>query len=208
MLQNSIKTLPAVICVMVGAVPHLAISAPSGSMGPSALAAAKLKKAPPPGWIRHYLPDDRYKVAGRVWKWVSTENDRYFHKPSCPHILKQPADGVIGFASADDAREAGYQSDPDCASNAAYERSWIRESMTQNNASGPKSSGMLPAVTANPEHESGFDWMVPKRSAASIARERKWAENRLRAQIMSRQTITGSSAFGSSTSTTSGSFRP
>ncbi len=82
---------------------------------PSARQAARLKWRPPAGWIRHYLGDDRYKVAGGTWKVVSTNLDTYYHRPSCPNMLRQPAGGVMGFASAADAQEAGYRSDSYCA---------------------------------------------------------------------------------------------
>ena len=55
------------------------LAKPSNS--PSAKAAAKLAKNPPAGWINHYLPADRYKVAGKVWQVVSTELDTYYHRP-------------------------------------------------------------------------------------------------------------------------------
>lgn len=82
---------------------------------PSARQAARLKWRPPAGWIRHYLGDDRYKVAGGTWKVVSTNLDTYYHRPSCPNMLRQPAGGVMGFASAADGQEAGYRADPYCA---------------------------------------------------------------------------------------------
>ena len=79
---------------------------------PSAKAAARLKKHPRTPWIAHYLPDDRYKVAGGVWKYVSTNLDTYYHVPSSPNMMRQPNSGVIGFASARAAEEAGYKPDP------------------------------------------------------------------------------------------------
>lgn len=79
---------------------------------PSAQAAAKLKHNPPSGWINHYLPDDRYKIKGGTWKFVSTELDTYYHLPSSPLMLRQSPNIVIGFASAADAEEAGYRPGP------------------------------------------------------------------------------------------------
>ena len=79
---------------------------------PSALAAARLKYRPPYNWIRHYLGDDRYKIAGNVWKFVSTTTDQYYHRPDSPFMLAQPAGIVIGFASAAEAEEAGYLPGP------------------------------------------------------------------------------------------------
>jgi hypothetical protein len=73
-----------------------------------------LKYHPPTNWIRHYLPDDRYKVAG-LWKVVSTQHDSYYHRANCPNMLRQPAGIVIGFNSGLDAREAGYLPDNTCA---------------------------------------------------------------------------------------------
>lgn len=79
--------------------------------GHSARRAAQLKKSAP-GWLSHYLPDDRYKIEGKVWKYVSTDLDTYYHRPDSPNMLRQPAERVIGFASAKDAEEAGYKPDP------------------------------------------------------------------------------------------------
>jgi hypothetical protein len=75
---------------------------------PSVRAAARLKHNPPAGWIRHYLPDDRYKILGGTWKYVSTELDRFYYPAWAPEMLRQSANRVIGFASAQDAEEAGY----------------------------------------------------------------------------------------------------
>ena len=80
--------------------------------GPSARAAASLKKNPRTQWLAHYLPDDRYKIAGKVWKYVSTNLDTYYHVPSSPNMMRQPNSAVIGFSSAQEAEEAGYKPDP------------------------------------------------------------------------------------------------
>ena len=80
--------------------------------GPSAKAAARLKKNPRTQWLAHYLPDDRYKIAGGVWKYVSTNLDTYYHTPNSANMMRQPNAGVIGFASAREAEEAGYKPDP------------------------------------------------------------------------------------------------
>jgi hypothetical protein len=90
----------------------------AGPMGPSAKMAAKLKKSPAPSWLAHYLPDDRYKIAGGVWKFVSTDLDTYVHLPNSPLMLRQSADSVIGFASMADAEEAGYTPEPGLAASA------------------------------------------------------------------------------------------
>ena len=94
----------------------LAIGAASSShaapAGPSAKAAASLKKNPRTQWLAHYLPDDRYKIAGGVWKYVTTNLDTYYHRPDSPNMLRQPNSNVIGFASAQEAAEAGYSPDP------------------------------------------------------------------------------------------------
>src|SRR5690606_12189929 len=58
---------------------------------PSARQAVRLKYHPPKNWLRHYLGDDRYKIAGKVWKVVSTQLDTYYHRPDCPNMLRQPA---------------------------------------------------------------------------------------------------------------------
>ena len=91
------------------ALPIVAQAAPSG---PSAKAAARLKKYPTSNWLAHYLPEDRYKIAGGIWKYVSTDLDTYFHRPYSPYMMRQPASRVIGFSSAAEAIEAGYRPDP------------------------------------------------------------------------------------------------
>lgn len=87
-------------------------SAQAGPMGPSAQMAARLKKYPTSSWLAHYLPDDRYKIAGGVWKYVSTDLDTYYHRPNSPLMLRQSAGRVIGFSSTKEAEEAGYMPGP------------------------------------------------------------------------------------------------
>ena len=103
-------------CLLMGALAcHSAATwaAPAAkSNGPSARAAAKLKTSPRTQWLAHYLPNDRYKIAGNIWKFVSTNLDTYYHLPNSPNMMRQPNDNVIGFASAADAEEAGYKPDP------------------------------------------------------------------------------------------------
>ncbi len=95
----------------VGFVTTSATAGPSTS--PSAKMAARLKYHPPKNWMGHYLPDDRYKI-GSTWRVLSTELDMFYHRPDCPNMLRQSAGSVIGFASADDALEAGYKPDALC----------------------------------------------------------------------------------------------
>lgn len=83
-----------------------------GPMGPSAEMAARLKTNPTSSWLAHYLPDDRYKIAGGVWKYVSTDLDTYYHRPNSALMLRQPAGLVIGFSSAKEAEDAGYRPAP------------------------------------------------------------------------------------------------
>lgn len=102
-------TASALAIVAIGSLSVLAHAAPAG---PSAKAAARLKKNPTSTWLAHYLPDDRYKIAGGVWKYVTTNLDSYYHVPSSSNMMRQPNSGVIGFASAREAEEAGYKPDP------------------------------------------------------------------------------------------------
>ncbi len=90
----------------------LGTSVQAGPSGPSARMAARLKKYPTSQWLAHYLPDDRYKIAGGVWKYVSTDLDTYYHRPESAYMMSQPAGRVIGFSSAAEAEEAGYRPDP------------------------------------------------------------------------------------------------
>lgn len=85
-----------------------------GTMGPSAKRAATLKQSPPNNYVRHYLPEDRYKL-GTAWKFVTTELDTYYHRPNCPNMLRQGAARVIGFENVREAEEAGYRPDGTCA---------------------------------------------------------------------------------------------
>ena len=89
------------------------------SNSPSARAAVRLKYHPPDNWIRHYLGDDRYKIAGNVWKVVSTQLDTYYHRPNCPNMLRQPAGITIGFADLTEAEEGGYVPDTYCSPQSA-----------------------------------------------------------------------------------------
>lgn len=76
---------------------------------PSAKSAAHLKYHSSVNWLQHYLPDDRYKIAGGVWKVVSTQYDTHYYRPDSQFMLRQPADIVIGFASEEEAIKAGYR---------------------------------------------------------------------------------------------------
>ncbi len=110
-MKNATKLLVATALVTVSGT-LTPPSAHAGPMGPSARMAARLKKYPTSAWLAHYLPDDRYKIAGGVWKFVSTDLDTYYHRPDSPLMLSQPASRVIGFSSVQEAEEAGYRPDP------------------------------------------------------------------------------------------------
>ena len=103
------KTLALLLAVLLAGA---ATSSHAAPVGPSARAAARLKKNPTSAWLAHYLPDDRYKIAGKVWKYVTTNLDTYYHVPSSANMMRQPNSGVIGFPSARAAEEAGYLPDP------------------------------------------------------------------------------------------------
>lgn len=106
------KLLAFIAVLALSSVLPLAVKANPKGLGPSAIEAARLKASPPPNYLAHYLPDDRYKIAGRVWKYVSTDLDTYYHLPASANMMRQPADRVIGFSSVRDAEEAGYVADP------------------------------------------------------------------------------------------------
>lgn len=99
----------AALAVLLGA-----DTAWAGPSAPSARVAARLAKRPPNNYLKHYLPDDRYILAGGIWRVVSTQTDRYYHKATCASMLRQRADLVIGFHSPAAAEEAGYMPDPFC----------------------------------------------------------------------------------------------
>lgn len=83
---------------------------------------------PPVGYLSFYLPQDRYKLTSRLWKFVTIEDDRarypvkYYYQPNSPVFLsilgRQPRNSqprynrVLGFASWQDAMIAGYRPDP------------------------------------------------------------------------------------------------
>jgi hypothetical protein len=107
-MKRSALRFTGVVVATLGVIfPPLPVEA-GPSTSPSARQAARLKHNPPRGWIRHYLPDDRYKILGGTWKYVSTELDRFYYPAWAPEMLSRPAGRVIGFASAQDAEEAGY----------------------------------------------------------------------------------------------------
>lgn len=108
MIKFPIKRLALLLMAPLLVMCLPAASQPNSS--PSAVAAARLKNKPPKNWIRHYLGDDRYKIAGGVWKVVSTELDHYYYPAWAPEMLRQKPGIVIGFASAAEAEEAGYRS--------------------------------------------------------------------------------------------------
>lgn len=110
--MNMLKMGVVAFAVISFLAPYSAIAGPA--KGTSAEAAAILKNHPPAGWISHYLGEDRYKIAGRVWKVLSTQRDKYFHRPDCPKMLRQSANIVIGFPSVAGAVEAGYLPDSHC----------------------------------------------------------------------------------------------
>jgi hypothetical protein len=72
----------------------------------------KKYQVPPVGWIGHYLKEDRYKITLKVWKYVSTPNDRFYYRPSAPAMMRKPAGQVVGFHTWQDAMIAGYRPDP------------------------------------------------------------------------------------------------
>jgi hypothetical protein len=124
-MKNRLKTLyrlaaSGLALGLFSNLPHYLLPAhafPSNS--PSARAAVRLKYHPPDNWIRHYLGDDRYKIAGGIWDVVSTQLDTYYHRPNCPNMLRQPAGITIGFADWNEAEEGGYVPDPFCSPQSA-----------------------------------------------------------------------------------------
>lgn len=110
-VQSPVITMKFASRMLVLAVCGVACAAHAGPVGRSAKMAARLKKHPTSSWLAHYLPDDRYKIAGGIWKYVSTDLDTYYHRPDSPNMLRQPAGTVIGFSSAAEAEEAGYRAD-------------------------------------------------------------------------------------------------
>jgi len=65
----------------------------------------------PRGWLAAYLPQDRYKF-GKVWRYVSTESDRFYYSPPAMARKRFNPNRVIGFNSYQDALAAGYRPDP------------------------------------------------------------------------------------------------
>jgi len=68
-------------------------------------------RIPPRGWLAAYLPQDRYKF-GKVWRYVSTESDRFYYSPPEMARRRFNPNRVIGFNSYQDALAAGYRPDP------------------------------------------------------------------------------------------------
>jgi hypothetical protein len=67
---------------------------------------------PARGWLRYYLPQDRYKVTSKVWQYTTTPNDRFYYDPWVLATKHRPAGQVIGFHTWQDALIAGYRPDP------------------------------------------------------------------------------------------------
>ncbi len=68
-------------------------------------------KIPPVSWRAAYLPQDRYKF-GKIWRFVSTEDDRFYYTPSGMARKRFNPNRVLGFNSFQDALAAGYRPDP------------------------------------------------------------------------------------------------
>lgn len=68
-------------------------------------------RVPPRGFLAAYLPQDRYKFA-KVWKYVSTESDRFYYRPQDMARRGFNPNRVIGFRTWQDALLAGYRPDP------------------------------------------------------------------------------------------------
>lgn len=96
------------------------VSTKKGSRRPARLTASqrrlqarrRVTRRALPGWIAHYLPDDRYKITSQLWAFVSTETDHYYYRAWAPGVLRQSRDHVIGFHSWQAAMLAGYRPDP------------------------------------------------------------------------------------------------
>ena len=77
-------TLTSTFCV-----DDVAFAKAGPTISPSVKAAARLKYNPPRNWIRHYLGDDRYKIAGGVWKVVTTPNDKFYYPAYAAEMLRR-----------------------------------------------------------------------------------------------------------------------
>ncbi len=115
-------------------------------ISPSVRQAHALKYYPPPGWIRHYLGDDRYKL-GTTWRVVTTPNDPYYYPPFAREMLMAPPGQIIGFASAQDAQEAGYAPAPEYGSAYGLDIHQMAVADARNNPE--PSSGGSDATTIN-----------------------------------------------------------
>lgn len=113
-------------------------------ISPSIIAAHRLKYYPPRGWLRHYMGDDRYKI-GSVWRVVTTPNDKFYYPPFAREMLMTPPDRIIGFASAQDAVEAGYSPASQYGAAFGLDVHQMAVSDAQNNPE--KSSGASSNVT-------------------------------------------------------------
>lgn len=67
---------------------------------------------PASGWLKYYLPEDRYKVTSKVWQFTTTPNDKFYYDPWVLATKRRPAGKVIGFHTWQDAVIAGYRPDP------------------------------------------------------------------------------------------------
>lgn len=76
-------------------------------------------------WLSHYAKADQYKITTGVWKFVSTETDRFYYRADAPGMLRQSPNRVIGFNTWQDAMIAGYRPDPISLPTPAREFSYM-----------------------------------------------------------------------------------
>jgi hypothetical protein len=84
-------------------------------------------QTPRVGWLNHYLPADRPRIAGGIWKFLSTDTDHHYHRPDSAFMLSQSPDQIIGFASAADAQEAGYLPGPSVNASNRQNGRWFEQ---------------------------------------------------------------------------------
>lgn len=120
--------------------------------------ATKTQNSSQTNWLSHYLPEDQANITNGAWTVVTAQQDGYYHKPQCPRILTQPANQVLGFASAHDAEFAGYRPDNDCV----YQHTNLHSSPTEpsSRAESEWSSSNHKLVRRYPRYRQELDYVA------------------------------------------------
>lgn len=66
------------------------------------------------GWWAAYPLPERSWIRSGIWAFGSTEMDRYYHTFKCPVMKRTNARMLVGWSTAQEALDNGYQPHPQC----------------------------------------------------------------------------------------------